>query len=71
MKPQSQLKYFKEGYARHMITHRIYCRSCSHYETEVTHWDGVTFSIDILCSQCGNETNYRYASPYDKNGWLV
>ena len=63
-------KYFKDGEARHYIKHKIYCSSCSHYEIEISHWDGTGFSVDLVCSHCHNTTNYRYSSPYDMNGWL-
>ncbi|WP_411753283.1 hypothetical protein [Serratia sp. (in: enterobacteria)] len=61
-------KYYKEGDAKHYSKHKIYCQFCSHYEIEVAHWDGTSFSIDVICSKCGTTTNYRHDNPYDTNG---
>ena len=62
-------RIFKDGMARHYMKHKVYCSSCSHYEIEVSHWDGTSFAMDLVCGSCGNKTNYVYENPYDRNGW--
>ena len=64
-------KFFPDGTAKHYMKHKIYCRFCSHYEIEISHWDGTSFIITVKCSRCGKSTEYKYDNPFDRNGWTI